>query len=203
MGIDGFTPEEAEEMWGIPKGFFDKNALNRREEMNKLVGRGAGSVGIESPERERPLLGMEKMIDDAIGDVLDALNKFGLSKNTVIIFTTDHGDLGGDHRFFFKGPFLYQGLINIPFLIKIPNGQANKNCCSLASSIDIPETILELAGISVPDFMQGKSLIPILKNPEETVKNDVLIEINDDHNDEKTRTLITDDCIITCSFVKI
>jgi len=141
--------------------------------------------------------GMEKMIDDAVGDVLNALKKFGLSENTVIIFTTDHADLGGDHRFFFKGPFLYQGLIKIPFLIKVPNGQANKNSSSLASSIDIPETILELAGFSVPDFMQGKSLIPILKNPEEIVKNEVLIEMDDDHNNEKTRTLITNEWRIT------
>jgi arylsulfatase A-like enzyme len=141
--------------------------------------------------------GMEKMVDDAIGEILDALNTYGLSQNTVIIFTTDHGDLGGDHRFFFKGPFLYQGLVKIPFLIKVPNGQANRNCNSLASSIDIPETILELAGITVPDFMQGKSLIPILKNPEQTAKNDVLIEMDDDHNNERTRTLITDNWRIT------
>jgi len=141
--------------------------------------------------------GVEKMIDDAVGDVLASLNKFGLSESTVIIFTTDHGDLGGDHRFFFKGPFLYQGLIKIPFLIKIPNGQKNKDCSSLASSIDIPETILDLAGISIPNFMQGESLIPLLQNPEENVENDVLIEMDDDHNNEKTRTLITDDWRIT------
>ncbi|HUW91052.1 MAG TPA: sulfatase-like hydrolase/transferase [Candidatus Nanopelagicaceae bacterium] len=141
--------------------------------------------------------GMEKMIDDAVGEVLDALTKLGLSENTVIIFTTDHGDLGGDHRFFFKGPFLYQGLIKVPFLIKVPNGQTNKDCNTLASSIDIPETILELAGIPIPDFMQGKSLIPVLKNPEEIVENDVLIEMDDDHNNEKTRTLITDEWRIT------
>ena len=141
--------------------------------------------------------GMEKMVDDAIGEILDALNTYGLSQNTVIIFTSDHADLGGDHRFFFKGPFLYQGLVKIPFLIKVPNGQANKNCSSPASSIDIPETILELAGIPVPDFMQGKSLIQILQNPEEIVKNDILIEMDDDHNNEKTRTLITDNWRIT------
>ncbi|NVM17301.1 MAG: sulfatase-like hydrolase/transferase [Candidatus Lokiarchaeota archaeon] len=141
--------------------------------------------------------GVEKMIDDAVGEVLDALNEYGLSENTVIIFTTDHGDLGGDHRFFFKGPFLYQGLIKIPFLIKVPEGQTNKECSSLVSSIDIPETILDLAGITIPDFMQGTSLVSILNKPEDIVKNEVLIEMNDDHNNEKTRTLITDEWRIT------
>jgi arylsulfatase A-like enzyme len=67
----------------------------------------------------------------------------------------------------------------------------------LASSIDIPETILELAGIPIPDFMQGKSLTPILNNTKEKINDDILIEMNDDHNHERTRTLITDEWRIT------
>ncbi|MFX1453138.1 MAG: sulfatase [Promethearchaeota archaeon] len=141
--------------------------------------------------------GMEKMIDDAIGEILEVLERTGLAENTVIIYTTDHGDLGGEHRFFFKGPFLYQGLINIPFIIKIPHGLKNKVCSSLASSIDIPETILELAGLPIPDFMQGSSLAPILRNPEEEINDNILVEMDDDHINEKTRTLITDKWRIT------
>ncbi len=141
--------------------------------------------------------GMEKMIDDAVGEILDVLNKSGLAKNTVIFYTTDHGDLGGDHRFFFKGPFLYRGLINIPLLIKVPNGLKNKVSTSLVSTIDLPETILELAGLPIPEFMQGKSIIPILNNPDEKIKDDILIEMDDDHINEKTRTLITDEWRIT------
>ena len=87
--------------------------------------------------------GMEKMIDDAVGEILDVLEKTGLAENTIVIFTTDHGELGGDHRFFFKGPFLYQALVKIPFLIKIPNKLMNVSTDSLAGSIDIPETILQ------------------------------------------------------------
>ena len=143
------------------------------------------------------MYGMEKMIDDAVGDILNALEKLGLAENTVVIYTTDHGELGGDHRFFFKGPFLYQGLINIPFLIKIPDGLKNKISHSLAASIDIPETILELAGLDIPDFMQGKSFLPILHDPEIKIKEELLIEMDDDFQDEKTRTLITDRWRIT------
>lgn len=136
--------------------------------------------------------GMEKMIDDAVGEILDTLDKVGLEKNTVVIYTTDHGDLGGDHRFFFKGPFLYQGLIKIPFLISVPNGLKNKICNSLVSSIDIPETILELAGFPIPDTMQGKSMTPILENPIKKINDEIFIEMDDDHNNEKTKTLITE-----------
>ena len=141
--------------------------------------------------------GMEKMIDDAVGEILDVLERKGLSKNTIVIYTTDHGDLGGEHKFFFKGPFLYRGLINIPFIMKIPNGLKNKVCPSLASSIDIPETILELAGLPIPEFMQGKSMVPILRNPDEKINDDILIEMDDEYINEKTRTLITNEWRIT------
>jgi arylsulfatase A-like enzyme len=141
--------------------------------------------------------GMEKMIDDAIGEILETLEKTNLLDNTVIIFTTDHGDLGGDHRFFFKGPFLYQGLIRIPFLIRFPKGKKNQVCNSLVSSIDIPETILDLSVFKIPDTMQGKSMVPILMNVDEKINESILIEMDDDHNNEKTRTLIRDNWRIT------
>ncbi len=142
--------------------------------------------------------GMEKMIDDAVGEILDVLDKTGLAKNTIVIYTTDHGELGGDHHFFFKGPYLYQGLVNIPFLIKIPNGLENKETTSLASSIDIPETILELARFPIPDSMQGKSLVPILKKPDTKIHDSILIEMDDEITiNEQSRTLITEDWRIT------
>ncbi len=141
--------------------------------------------------------GMEKMIDDAIGEILDVLEKTGLAKNTVIIYATDHGDLGGEHKFFFKGPFLYRGLINIPFIMKIPKGLKKKVCSSLVSSIDIPETILDLAGLSIPEFMQGRSMVPLLQNPNEKINENILVEMDDEYINEKTRTLITDNWRIT------
>ncbi len=203
---DMYKPEDVK----LPKTFNDnhKNSTEfNRNHYNNLISSEGTEKGIfpipkDLKEEEAKAViaasyGIEKMIDDAVGEVLDTLNRCGLSDNTVIIFTTDHGDLGGDHRFFFKGPFLYQGLIKIPFIIKVPNGITNRNCDSLASSIDIPETILELAGMPIPDFMQGKSLIPIIKNPETKINEDVLIEMDDDHNNERTRTLITESWRIT------
>jgi len=204
--FDMYKPEDVI----LPKTFNDdhKNSseFNRKHYNTLLLSEGTAKRIFPIPkdlteeEAKRVIAasyGMEKMVDDAVGEILDALNKFDLAENTVVIYTTDHGDLGGDHRFFFKGPFLYQGLIKIPFIIKVPNGLTNEECNSLASSIDIPETILELARIPIPDFMQGKSLIPILNNAKEKVNDDILIEMNDDHNHERTRTLITDEWRIT------
>ena len=201
-----YKPEDVK----LPKTFNDDHENStefNRKHYNTLISSEGTAKGIFpipkdiTEEQAKAVIaasyGIEKMIDDAVGEVLDALDKFGLSENTVIIYTTDHGELGGDHRFFFKGPFLYQGLIKIPFIIKVPNGLRNVNCDSLVSSIDIPETILELAGMPIPDFMQGKSLIPILENPEIKVKDDILIEMDDDHNNERTRSLITENWRIT------
>jgi len=201
-----YSPEDVK----LPKTFTDdhKNSsdFNRKHYNSTIASEGTEKGIFPHPKdlKEHDVksiiaasYGMEKMIDDAVGEILYALDKFGLSESTVIIFTTDHGDLGGDHKFFFKGPFFYQGLVKIPFIIKIPDGLANRSCDSLSSSIDIPETILELAGIPVPDFMQGKSLNPILNNPEEIINKEVLIEMDDDHNNEKTKTLITDEWRIT------
>ncbi len=204
--FDMFKPEDII----LPSSFNDNHenstSLNKRH-YSKLVNT-EGTVRLLFPKAKdlteldakrviAASYGMEKMIDDAIGEILDVLKKTGLAENTVVIYTTDHGDLGGEHKFFFKGPFLYQGLINIPFIMKIPNGLKNKVCSSLVSSIDIPETILELAGFPIPDLMQGRSMIPILRNPDEKINENILVEMDDEYINEKTRSLITDEWRIT------
>lgn len=138
------------------------------------------------------MYGMEKMIDDAVGEILTALNTLGLAENTIIIYTTDHGELGGEHRFFFKGPFIYDGLIRIPFLMSVPEKIQNEICGSLASSIDIPETLLDLANLKIPHYMKGTSMKPIFDNPDSIIKDNVLIEMDDNYTDQKTRTIIED-----------
>ena len=60
--------------------------------------------------------GMIAMIDDAIGRIAAALDRLGLTRNTVIVFTADHGDFLGDHQMILKGPIHYQSLIRVPFI---------------------------------------------------------------------------------------
>jgi arylsulfatase A-like enzyme len=194
----------------LPKSFYDthENSSNfNRKHFNELL-KSEGTEkkifpipkDVTEEEAKRVIAasyGMEKMIDDAIGEILQSLKRYGLADNTVVIYTSDHGELGGDHRFFFKGPFLYQGLIKIPFLISVPNMIKGQVIDSLVSSIDIPETILELCGLTIPNTMQGRSMLPILNNSAEKINEEILIEMDDDHNNEKTRTLITGDWRIT------
>jgi arylsulfatase A-like enzyme len=103
--------------------------------------------------------GMITMIDDAIGRVLKRLDEFGLADNTVVIFTSDHGDYMGDHGLMLKLLLHYQGIIRVPFIWHDPSsptgGQVNTG---LASSIDIGPTILARAGIQPFNGIQGRDL---------------------------------------------
>ncbi len=144
------------------------------------------------------------MIDHGVGKILEALKSLGLEKNTMVIFTSDHGDLGGDYKLLLKGPAHYKGLLNIPLIWKVP-GLTKQNAITeaLASTIDIPITILKLLNINpkkYPPEMQGYDLSPILKNPGERVRDHVIIEEDEElprmQRDKdikiRIRTLITE-----------
>ncbi|WP_171179127.1 sulfatase [Ruegeria sp. HKCCD8929] len=104
--------------------------------------------------------GMISMIDDAIGRVLKRLETLGLADNTVVIFTTDHGDYMGDHGLMLKLLLHYQGIIRVPFIWNDPaaptHGKVDRG---LGSSIDISATILARAGIQSFNGIQGRDLL--------------------------------------------
>src|SRR5258705_497023 len=107
--------------------------------------------------------GMIAMIDDGMARILKRLDELGLAKNTVIVFTSDHGDLMGDHQLMLKGAYAYQGLIRVPFIWVEPDGQAPGRTGALYSTLDLAATFLDRARLSPYNVMQGKSLLPTLK----------------------------------------
>lgn len=111
-------------------------------------------------------LGTLKALDDNIGQLLDYLDESGLSHNTVVALTSDHGFFLGDHGWFDKR-FMYEQAIRVPWLIRYPGiiKQGSKSE-SMNINIDNAPTILDLAGIEIPSDMQGKSLAPIVKGNE-------------------------------------
>jgi len=113
----------------------------------------------ERDERIRNTYAMIDLIDQGVGRILDALRETGSIENTVIVFTTDHGELMGDHGVWLKGPFFYDGLINVPLVIRKP-GEPERTVNSLASSIDIFPTCCELLGVAPPRACDGVSLVP-------------------------------------------
>ena len=121
--------------------------------------------------------GMVSMIDDAVGRVLAELRALGLEQDTVVIFTSDHGDWMGDHGVMQKGPLHYQGLIRVPFLWSDPALPAGGDSTSaLAGSIDIARSILMRAGVAPANGMQGQDLNPILRDGAPSQHDGLIIE---------------------------
>ena len=106
--------------------------------------------------------GMIAMIDDAVGRVLARLAASGLADNTVVIFTTDHGDFLGDHRLLLKGPAHYEGITRVPFIWVEPGAWPARRTDVLGGTLDIAPTILDRARIQPYNGMQGESLLPAL-----------------------------------------
>ena len=123
--------------------------------------------------------GSVAMIDNSIGQILAALDKLGLADNTMVIYASDHGDLMGDHGMILKGPCPFNGILNVPFIWKIPGVTKPGITNSLASSIDISKTILNLLKIpqkDQPPDIQGKDLTPVLSDPNKKIRDCCLIE---------------------------
>jgi len=106
-----------------------------------------------------------KLVDTEIGIVLDALRKAGIMENTLIVFTSDHGDMDAAHRLVFKGPFMYEEMIRVPLIISCPGYfPAGESRNQLVQNIDLLPTLAEIAGITLPHKPDGKSLMPILQS---------------------------------------
>jgi arylsulfatase A-like enzyme len=141
--------------------------------------------------------GMIALIDDQIGRILATLEETGLADNTIVVFSSDHGDMFGDHGLILKHTLLYEGCTHVPLLIAAPGIEPGRRD-GLASSIDIPGTLLELTGCEPYYDMQGVSLAPMLSEASARVRSCVLIE-EDEREDVlhtgqpfRSRTLVTD-----------
>ena len=115
-------------------------------------------------------------IDACIGNIVAELERLELADNTVIIFTSDHGEYMGDHQLLLKGPIHYQGIIRVPFIWRDPQGPQGASSRALIQSTDFAPTILERAGIAAFNGIQGHSLGGMLRGSDEQVRTDLLIE---------------------------
>jgi arylsulfatase A-like enzyme len=142
--------------------------------------------------------GAIEMIDHGVGQMLAALDRLDIADDTIEVFTSDHGDMMGDHGLMLKGFMHYRGTLQPPLVIADPR-KAPGRSSSAAGSIDVAPTLLDLAGLPAYDGIQGHSLVPALDDSLASVRDSVLVE--DDlpanlapyvHVPEKTRTVIGD-----------
>ncbi|OUN72995.1 sulfatase [Barnesiella sp. An55] len=104
-----------------------------------------------------------KSLDDNVGRVLDYLEKEGLLDNTLVVYTSDQGFYMGEHGWFDKR-FMYEESMHTPLIMHLPKGFDKRgDIPQMVQNIDYAPTFLELAGVTVPDDMQGVSMVPLLR----------------------------------------
>lgn len=104
-----------------------------------------------------------KSLDDNVGRVLDYLEKSGLLKNTLVVYTSDQGFYMGEHGWFDKR-FMYEESMSTPLVMMLPEGlKARGEIKEMVQNIDYAPTFLDLAGVEIPQDIQGVSLLPLLK----------------------------------------
>jgi len=111
----------------------------------------------------RDYLATIQSVDDNVGRVLTFLDRNGLARNTIVVYTSDQGFFLGDHGLFDKR-FMYEESLRMPFLVRWPAAIGRATTSSaMALNVDFAPTFLDAAGVSIPPDMQGRSLLPIFR----------------------------------------
>ncbi|MCS7463850.1 sulfatase-like hydrolase/transferase [Paenibacillus doosanensis] len=131
--------------------------------------------------------GMVKRLDEALGRILDALKSLQLDRNTIVLFTSDHGchfkTRNGEYK-----RSLHDASIRVPSAIWGPGFFGGRQLPQLVSLIDLPPTLLDAAGIDVPEQMQGRSLMPLLRGSSDAWQEEVFVQISETEVGRAVRT---------------
>ena len=105
---------------------------------------------------------MVEHIDDQVGRMVKALDDSGQRENTLIIFTSDHGEMLGDHGIFLKGPYFYEPAVHVPLILSWPGRfKTGMRSDALVELVDLVPTLLEACCQDIPERVQGRSLLGI------------------------------------------
>jgi len=144
---------------------------------HSLNGTGDQADWLENPQSHQKSLrivyGLISRMDLAVGQIISALCRFGLDDNTIVIWASDHVSFLGAHGL--RGKWLmYEESIRIPLIIRDPRqgaGGHQRRVEQMALNIDLAPTILDFAGVPIPERMQGKSLVHIVSGSNQTLRD--------------------------------
>lgn len=122
--------------------------------------------------------GLMTMVDNAVGRILEALEATGQAENTLVVFTSDHGDMMGDHSQLGKC-VMYEPSVSVPLLVRAP--WLNRQCRHVSgrfSQVDLVPTLLELMEQPMPSELAGQSRVDALLNQMHVIDGDVIVVWN-------------------------
>ena len=174
----------------MPPPLFRESDLHQQRVLANVdfqsLGRSPEALDIEAPVLEKPLgvdewpegsiaikrdaqtlkaayYAMIKLVDDQVGRIIDFLEDTGQRENTLVVFTSDHGEMLGDHGLIQKGCRFYEGLVRVPLIFSWPGRiREDVRSSALVELTDKAPTFLDVAGLGIPERMHGRSLMPIL-----------------------------------------
>jgi arylsulfatase A-like enzyme len=131
--------------------------------------------------------GMVKRLDEAFGRVLDALKSLNLDRNTIVLFTSDHGchfkTRNGEYK-----RSCHESSIRVPTLLCGPGFEGGGQVRQLVSLLDLPPTLLDAAGLPVPEEMQGHSILPLLRGQRADWQEEMFVQISESQVGRAVRT---------------
>jgi arylsulfatase A-like enzyme len=138
-----------------------KRALHAEREQGRRPAGTSRAIAVTPLEARQAIalnFGSIAFIDDAVGRLLAGLRALGLDQDTVVVFTSDHGDFMGDHGLLNKGPLHYQGLLRVPMIWADVEGRAAARDDRLCNALDLSATVLARAGVAAPQGLRGQDL---------------------------------------------
>lgn len=141
-----------------------------------------GATDAQIAEMKRHYFAKITTVDEQIGRVLDALESRGWLEDSLLIFCSDHGELLGDHGLAYKW-LMYDPIVHVPLIIRQPGAgsgpsEVTEEVTDLVSLIDLGPTILQAAGVDVPTYLEGQSLLPYLHGEPIQPRSHVFCEDN-------------------------
>ena len=148
--------------------------------------RGHSGLPLKTDDNWRRLIanywGLNSLVDTHTGTILDTLAECGLEENTIVVYTSDHGDMMGSHRLLAKC-VMFEEATRVPLLIRLPGQQTSRRVNGPVSQVDLVPTLLDLMGKPIPDNLEGKSLAPWLEQGGDVMlSDDVFIEWSGPNN---------------------
>ncbi len=174
---------------GMPDPAYREGELDGKPVYQQVDHRGAYAgadisfTRLDPAARRQVTAAYYAMIEHAdfeFGRILQALQESGQDHNTVVVFTSDHGEMLGDHGIYLKGPYFYDPAIRVPLIIRWPDGyRAGLRADALVEMADLAPTLLEAAGIPPAPGMQGRSLGPLLRGERADHRSSIYCEFYD------------------------